>query len=250
MNPFLKTAIAFYLIISESFVSAQQAVEFTANYKASTNGIGATAIRKLEILEGGLYRLSNSIEASLAGQVIAKLIQISEFHLGAEHLVPLSYNYLLTGISTEASSINYDWDAGLALSNENGENWPIKLTSGVMDELSHQFALRQQIKKGNTDTLEFQLIDGDEIEFHRYRLVGKEVLNTALGKLNSTQIELAQVESNERTTKIWLADDWQYLLVKIEQLDQSGLRIKLELESATVSGNKVVPMLEPTGFAN
>jgi hypothetical protein len=119
-----------------------------------------------------------------------------------------------------------------------------------MDELSHQFALRQQIKKGNTDTLEFQLIDGDEIELHRYRLVGKEVLNTALGKLNSTQIELAQVESNERTTKIWLADDWQYLLVKIEQLDQSGLRIKLELESATVSGNKVVPMLEPTGFAN
>ena len=226
MNPFLKTAIAFYLIISESFVSAQQAVEFTANYKASTNGIGATAIRKLEILEGSLYRLSNSIEASLAGQIIAKLI------------------------STEASSINYDWDAGLALNNENGENWPIKLTSGVMDELSHQFALRQQIKKGNTDTLEFQLIDGDEIEFHRYRMVGKEVLNTALGKLNSTQIELAQVESNERTTKIWLADDWQYLLVKIEQLDQSGLHITLELESATVSGIKVVPMLEPTGFAN
>ncbi|MEC9223495.1 MAG: hypothetical protein VYE56_06350, partial [Pseudomonadota bacterium] len=126
MNPFLKTAIAFYLIISESFVSAQQVVEFTANYKASTNGIGATAIRKLEILEGDLYRLSNSIEASLAGQIIAKLIQTSEFHLSAEHLVPLSYNYLLTGISTEASSINYDWDAGLALSNENGENWPIK----------------------------------------------------------------------------------------------------------------------------
>ena len=245
MKPFLKTAIAFYLIISESFVSAQQAVEFTANYKASTNGIGATALRKLEILDGGLYRLSTSKAASQAGQHIAKII-----HLSAERLVPLSYNYLLTGISTEASSINYDWDAGLALNNENGENSPIKLTSGVMDELSHQFALRQQIKKGNTDTLEFQLIDGDEIELHRYRLVGKEVLNTALGKLNSTQIELAQVESNERTTKIWLADDWQYLLIKIEQLNKSGLSIKLELESATVSGKKVVPMLEPTGFTN
>ena len=112
MKPFLKTAIAFYLIISGSFVSAQQAIEFTANYKASTNGIGATALRKLEILDDGLYRLSNSIEASLAGQVIAKLIQTSEFHLDAERVVPLSYNYLLTGISTEASSINYDWDAG------------------------------------------------------------------------------------------------------------------------------------------
>jgi len=81
-------------------------------------------------------------------------------------------------------------------------------------------------------------------------LVGKEVLNTALGKLNSTQIELAQVESDERTTKIWLADDWQYLLIKIEQLSKSGLRIKLELESATVSGKEVVPMLEPTDVAN
>ena len=113
-----------------------------------------------------------------------------------------------------------------------------------MDELSHQFALRLQIQRGETEKLEFQVIDEDEIEANRYRLLGKEVLNTALGRLNSTQLELQQAEGSERTTKIWLADDWQYLLIKIEQEDQSGLHIKLELENATVAGETVEPLAD------
>ncbi len=244
MKPFLKAAIVFYLVIYESFAAAQHAAEFTANYRASANGIGASALRKLEILDGGLYQLSNSLEAMLAGQVVARLTQTSEFYLNSHQLIPQSYDYLLTGISTRTTAINYDWDAGIAASNNNDQSWSVKLVSGVMDELSHQFALRLQIQRGETEKLEFQVIDEDEIEANRYRLLGKEVLNTALGRLNSTQLELQQAEGSERTTKIWLADDWQYLLIKIEQEDQSGLHIKLELENATVAGETVEPLAD------
>ncbi|MEE3238359.1 MAG: DUF3108 domain-containing protein [Pseudomonadota bacterium] len=242
MKPFLKAAIVFYLVICESFAAAQHAAEFTANYRASANGLGASALRKLEILDGGLYQLSNSLEAMFAGQVIAKLSQTSEFYLNSHQLIPQSYDYLLSGISTRTTAISYDWDAGIAASSNNDESWSIKLVSGVMDELSHQFALRLRIQRGETENLEFELIDEDEIEVVRYRLLGKEILNTTLGRLNSTQFELLQTESSQRTTKIWLADDWQYLLIKIEQEDQSGLHIKLELENATVAGQKVAPL--------
>ena len=244
MKPLIKAAIVFYLVTCGSFVSAQAVAEFTANYKASANGLGASALRKLEILDGGLYQLSNSLEAMLAGQVIARLSQTSEFYLNSHQLIPQSYDYLLTGISTRTTAISYDWDAGIAASNNNDQSWSVKLVSGVMDELSHQFALRLQIQRGETEKLEFQVIDEDEIEANRYRLLGKEVLNTALGRLNSTQLELQQAEGSQRTTKIWLADDWQYLLIKIEQEDQSGLHIKLELENATVAGETVEPLAD------
>ena len=168
--------------------------------------------------------------------------QTSEFYLNSHQLIPQSYDYLLSGISTRTTAISYDWDAGIAASSNNDESWSIKLVSGVMDELSHQFALRLRIQRGETENLEFELIDEDEIEVNRYRLLGKEILNTSLGRLNSTQFELLQTESSQRTTKIWLADDWQYLLIKIEQEDQSGLHIKLELENATVAGQKVAPL--------
>ncbi len=242
MKPFLKAAIVLYLLICESFASAQHAAEFTANYRASANGLGASALRKLQILDGDLYQLSNSLEAMLAGQVIARLSQTSEFYLNSHQLIPQSYDYLLSGISTRTTAISYDWDAGIAASSNNDQSSSIKLVSGVMDELSHQFALRLQIQRGETENLEFQLIDDDEIAVNRYRLLGKEILNTTLGRLNSTQLELQQAEGSQRTTKIWLADDWQYLLIKIEQEDQSGLHIKLELENATVAGQRVAPL--------
>lgn len=242
MKPFLKAAIVLYLLICESFASAQHAAEFTANYRASANGLGASALRKLQILDGDLYQLSNSLEAMLAGQVIARLSQTSEFYLNSHQLIPQSYDYLLSGISTRTTAISYDWDAGIAASSNNDQSSSIKLVSGVMDELSHQFALRLQIQRGETENLEFQLIDDDEIAVNRYRLLGKEILNTTLGRLNSTQLELQQAEGSQRTTKIWLADDWQYLLIKIEQEDQSGLHIKLELENATIAGQRVAPL--------
>jgi len=38
---------------------------------------------------------------------------------------------------------------------------------------------------------------------------------------------------------MWLALDWDYLLVKLEQLEQNARGIELELKQAAVMGNSV-----------
>ena len=53
------------------------------------------------------------------------------------------------------------------------------------------------------------------------------------------KLERVRDASDERVTEIWLATDWNFLLVRMEQLNNSGLRIELELKSAVLGGVEI-----------
>ena len=134
-----------------------------------------------------------------------------------------------------------NWDAEIALSTEDDETWQLPLRDGVMDQLSYQVALRQALID-NSDSeaiFSFDIIDGDAIKMQQYRLVGEEILSTPLGELNTLKLERVREASDQRASKIWLAVDWNFLLTRIEQQNNSGLQIVLELKSAELNGEIV-----------
>ncbi|PCJ18093.1 MAG: hypothetical protein COA96_17110 [SAR86 cluster bacterium] len=227
-------------VVSTSSSFGQQVLEYSAHYQATANGIAATAQRSLTKLSDYSFRLTNRLQASIAGQTLATLEQSSEFEFVDDTVKPSIYSYVLTGISKAANAIAYNWDAQIALSTEDEKSWQLPLSSGVMDQLSYQFALRQFLISGNTASdVEFQVIDGDEIELHRYRIAGDALLSTPLGNLNTVKLERLRDTADGRTTTIWLAVDWDFLLARIEQVNRSGLKIELQLESALVGGVNV-----------
>ena len=116
------------------------------------------------------------------------------------------------------------------------------MTYAELDQLSHQFAMRQLLRTSTETEFEFNIVDEDEVELHRYRRVADEVLETPLGKLNTIKLQRIREESDSRTTEIWLARDWDLLLVRIDQVNGSGLRIKLELDRAAVAGVEVTAL--------
>ena len=216
-------------------------LEYVAEYEASANGLAATATRSLSKIDENSYRLSNSLQASLAGQTLASLVQASEFIIEGNRVMPLNYTYQLSGVSGASHAIFFNWDAEIALSTEDDESWQLPLRDGVMDQLSYQVALRQALID-NSDSeaiFSFDIIDGDAIEMQQYRLVGEEILSTPLGELNTLKLERVREASDQRASKIWLAVDWNFLLTRIEQLNNSGLRIVLELKSAELNGEIV-----------
>jgi len=216
-------------------------LEYVAEYEASANGLAATATRSLSKIDENSYRLSNSLQASLAGQTLASLVQASEFIIEGDRVVPLNYTYQLSGVSRASHAIFFNWDAEIALSTEDDESWQLPLRDGVMDQLSYQVALRQALidNSDSEATFSFDIIDGDAIEMQRYRLVGEEILSTPLGELNTLKLERVREASDQRASKIWLAVDWNFLLTRIEQQNNSGLRIVLELKSAELNGEIV-----------
>ena len=216
-------------------------LEYVAEYEASANGLAATATRSLSKIDENSYRLSNSLQASLAGQNLASLVQASEFIIEGNRVVPLNYTYQLSGVSRASHAIFFNWDAEIALSTEDDESWQLPLRDGVMDQLSYQVALRQALID-NSDSeaiFSFDIIDGDAIEMQQYRLVGEEILSTPLGELNTLKLERVREASDQRASKIWLAVDWNFLLTRIEQQNNSGLQIVLELKSAELNGEIV-----------
>ena len=216
-------------------------LEYVAEYEASANGLAATATRSLSKIDENSYCLSNSLQASLAGQTLASLVQASEFIIEGNRVVPLNYTYQLSGVSRASHAIFFNWDAEIALSTEDDESWQLPLRDGVIDQLSYQVAMRQALID-NSDSeaiFSFDIIDGDAIEMQQYRLVGEEILSTPLGELNTLKLERVREASDQRASKIWLAVDWNFLLTRIEQLNNSGLQIVLELKSAELNGEIV-----------
>jgi hypothetical protein len=240
LKPFVITILTTTAITS---LHAQDVAEYSARYQASANGVSAIAQREFIRINDNSYRLQIRLLAEIAGQQLAKLEQTSEIAFINNSFQPLSYSYMLSGISTEAHAINYNWEAKLALSRRDEESWSIDLNGAVWDQLSHQFALRQIFvnKKAETNSgeHEFLLIDGDEVEIHRYTVIGEEILITTLGSLSTVRLERIQEDSESRKTSIWLAKDWGYLLARIEQINDSGLRIEFDLENAVLGGKQV-----------
>jgi hypothetical protein len=73
-------------------------------------------------------------------------------------------------------------------------------------------------------------------------VIADEVLQTPLGRLNTVKLERVRAASDDRVTAIWLARDWDLLLVRIDQVSASGLSIKLELEHAIVGEDEVTAL--------
>ncbi|NKB31944.1 MAG: DUF3108 domain-containing protein [Pseudomonadales bacterium] len=240
MQTFYRATMLLLFFVLNSISSAQTPTQYSIEYQASANGIAATANRSLQVQADQTFRLSNTLEASLGGLLVARIEQVSTLDSIDEEVKPINYSYQQSGLSPETQAINYNWDALVAISAEDDESWTVDLMPNTYDQLSHQLALREAII-ADTDKLEFAVIDEDEIEIHRYQVVGKEIVTTPLGNFESTKVERIRDSSDSRNTFFWLADDWQFVLIRMEQ-SNSGLTVVLELQSGTVEGAVIEPL--------
>ena len=83
------------------FSSAQTTEEYSLEYQASANGINAIATRSLSSEADSSYQLSNKLEASIAGQIVATIEQTSNLAPVESTLRPITYSFVQTGLSQE-----------------------------------------------------------------------------------------------------------------------------------------------------
>lgn len=233
----LQTLTLLLVAFSTVNLFAQNVLEYRASYTASANGIRATASRELVKLPDNRYQLSNSLRAEFAGTSLAALQEESTFRFAQGLIQPLSYAYNLSGIAQESKSIGLNWDAKIAVSSEGLDSWTLQLLDNTQDPLSYQLALRiALLNEDDVRQLEIPVIDKDEIEIQRFRLLGEETLATKAGLLTCLKLERVNDEGESKSTLIWLAKDWNFLLAKIERNNGKGLTINLNLDSAEVDG--------------
>jgi len=223
-------------------LAASPPLPFDAEYEARYGGFRASAERSLHNTEDGGIEMNTRLDLKLLGKTISSIQEVSSLTKDAVtgQIRPLAYTFEQTGLGKRSLSVSFDWDSAIAIATSGRQENTIALEGLAMDSLSGYIALREQLLAGHKEVT-FQSVDKGEMHDFNYVVTGEEWLETSAGSFRTLKLERVRDTESSRATEIWLALDWDYLLVKLVQREPGAKIISLELTGATVDGKPVVP---------
>jgi hypothetical protein len=237
---YLLIAVATLLAtLSPTLFASQLPKPFSATYKAKFNGVDVTATRSLAIND------QQQIFHFKADSWLARIEEESQFEWG-EHgfLIPQRYRYDRTGLGKDRHALlTFDWDKRKVINQVQDSKWKMKLPKVALDKLSYQMQLRKDLIN-NAPLGPYKIADGGRLKTYEFEVLGNEILDTPLGKLETVQIKRIR-KDQKRTTNIWLAKHWDYLIVKIQQREKDGKSYEFNISDAVV-GQESVTGLQAT----
>lgn len=234
----LQVALTFSCFISSHAISSADSSShtdaslptFTANYKANIKGFAVNAKRELTALDNGQFKLSFN-----ATSWAAEMEETSVFSWSNKHIQPLQYRYSQSALGKKRyQHLDFDTLNNTVKSDHDGESQVIEKTKHTLDKLNYQLQLQQDLlaNKGN---LSYIIVDKGGLKNYRFEQLEEEVLTTQSGQLNTVKVKVIR-EDNSKTTYIWFAKEWGYLLTRLEQYNGDKQTLSITLDNATVNG--------------
>lgn len=237
MKSHLRRCFVFLIFLSSGLAAANAEKlpqPFTATYKAKYSGFDITAVRSLQALDNDRQLLQFK-----ATSWMANIEEQSQFQWG-EHgfLIPQEYTYerKVLGKKREAH-LTFDWQQKQVTNAVQDSTWRMALPDVALDKLGYQLQLRKDLINSR-DIGAYEIADGGRLKTYQFAILGEEIVDTPLGKFNAIQVKRIR-KNNKRTTHIWLAKDWDYLIVKLQQTEKGGKAYEINLSSATVGDQTV-----------
>ena len=210
---------------------------YSATYSAKFSGLEIEAVQRLEEVAPGIYR-----ESLYAKNFLGKIDEQSTFSLTDEQLLrPTEYSYIRSVLGRTKTEVQrFDWQNNTLHYQKNDSHKETVLHTGQLDMITHRLQLRRDLNAGHR-AFSYPVISRGKLKQYEYRVVANEVLETAIGPLATVKVErVVEADSNSQFTA-WLARDWEYLIVKLEQ-KKNGDSHQLELRSAVLNNQAVVAL--------
>ena len=235
----LKIFTAVFCSCSAVSVAAGPPHPFNASYSATYNGMAVTAERQL------LQRDSSYEEKMTLSSLLGSVRELSQFDLVDNRPRPLRSEYALSlfGMKRTEQQI-FDWGTLVVDYQRDQKQRQIPVDLSCLDITTHRLALATDLRRNISD-LEYCVIHRGKRKTYRYQLLGEMVLDTAVGPLNTFHIQRLRDDDDNRSTELWMAVDWDLLLVRLHQ-NEDDEEYLLELASAQVAGQEVTAL--PTTF--
>jgi hypothetical protein len=217
---------------------------FNAVYTADYQGmpVRAKAVRELQAGPDGVWTFTSSAKA-----LFASIQEASEFHLRSGNIEPASYHYKRSGLGrARKNRIDFDWRGGTADGERSdGRTWQLELAGGTQDKLGYQLQMRLDLLAAQVSrqegqpwpTLRYQIADGRRLREYLFEVAAEEVVTTPVGQLNTIRLERVR-DRDDRTSTVWLALDWDFLMVRFEQREEKS-GFDLSLKNATIEGRPI-----------
>ncbi|MBC9251751.1 dehydrogenase [Pseudomonas alcaligenes] len=223
-------------------LQAAELQPFSASYTADWKQvpITGTAGRSLKQLDNGRWELG--FEAAM---LVASLHETSTLRLENGALLPLTYRFERSGLGkSKEVELDFDWTEKQVLGSDRGDPVRLTLNRGLLDKSTYQLALQQDVADGK-QSMSYQVVDGDEIETYDFRVLGPERVRTQAGLIDAIKVErVRDPTQSTRKTMMWFAKDWDYLLVRLHQVETDGKEYQIMLKDGTVNGRPVEGLKE------
>jgi len=217
-------------------LAAQALQPFSAQYTADWQQVpvSGSAERVLQQADG-VWSLQFR-----ASMLVAGISEESRFRHENGRFVPISYRFERNGLGKRKQiAHDFDWQGQQVSGHDRGNKVSLVLKSGLLDKSTYQLALQEDVAAGRKG-MSYQVLDGDEIETYDFRVLGSETVQTEAGQVEAVKVERVRdpTQSNRKTV-LWFARDWDYLLVRLHQVEKDGKEYQIMLKQGTVGGRTV-----------
>lgn len=204
---------------------------FTGIYETSYGMMSARGERKLEALPDGRWKMENH-----ARLFMVDVVEKSTFALQGGRVSSLNYEFINPLSKDRSFTLDFDWSAATAT--ERTQKTVVKLEPNVYDKLGYQVQMQMDVcanpdKFGSRD---YTVVDRKRLKTYRVEFMRREPQKTESGILDTLHLRQFRPDKRDgKDTLIWLAADWNCLLVRLDQQD-GGDTISLKLVKAKVAG--------------
>ncbi|MET0777918.1 MAG: DUF3108 domain-containing protein [Pseudomonas mandelii] len=224
-------------LLALPFAQAAELQPFSASYTADWKQLpmSGTAERSLTKGANGVWKLSFK-----ASMMIASLTEESTLTLDKDTLLPQSYHFERGGLGkAKKADLDFDWTNKMVTGTDRGDAVKIPLNRGMVDKSTYQLALQHDVAAGKK-SMSYQVVDDGEVDTYDFRVLGSEKVDTKAGQIDAIKVErVRDPTQSKRITVLWFAKDWDYLLVRLQQVETDGKEYNIMLLDGTVNGKAV-----------
>ncbi len=209
---------------------------YTAHYQVLRNGtrLGVATI-SFQPLANGRYELRTDTEgseglAAIAGVSIHER-SIIRWNGSVPETVAYSFRQKMAWKSRD-KGFQVDARNGRIESQDKDRHFSPPYQPGVLDRNAITVALMSDLGSGKTGDLRYLVPDHDSLETQVFRAGAAARLDTALGAARAIRVDRIRESSGGRATSLWLAEDRNYLPVRIMQREPNGETIEMRITSA------------------
>jgi hypothetical protein len=213
---------------SESLVPLRP---YKVEYLTKQFGLKLKLLRELAVDDRGQYTLTE--QGSI---MLQKISQKSQFRVEGLQLQPQGFVYNLTGVVRRQREVQFPEDSAVVRSLYKGDWYDFERVPGMLDRLSQQEQVRLFLLNDPTpeENLVIKVVDGRKTKDYELVFVAEEALPTSLGRIDTLHFRRVH-KDDERSTDVWLAPQWDYLMVRTLHVED-GSPVEAVITGGSIDG--------------
>lgn len=227
---------AFLMLSSAHGALATGLLPYDAVYENKRKGFNVLIKRRLQVQDGGV-----TVTADAKSLWVRVHESSTMIYRGESLLYTTRYLHERHGVSHDHDmDLNFNWDDGTVTDLLEPDGKPLAVDTPTYGKLGYQTQLRLDLMRDpDLQHIEYAVTNGFRNRIYCFDRRSDEVLKTPIGKLNTIKFERSG-DDDERQVFFWVATDWDYLLVRLDQTKAPGEKTeRIVLKRAKIDGKTV-----------